>query len=191
MKRALLITAVLSLLSACAPVISQELMNSASLDVPFRDLREDPASHSERLFALGGIIARTRTTDRGSQIEAMYVAVDGRGYLVGRGLSQERFIAFWPRNRGILDPLVYKEGRAITIAGVFVDTQPGRIDDMEYTFPVFRIEDIYLWEEYYREPAYPIYISPYPWYPFWWYPYYWERPWWRHYPPPPRWYGPP
>jgi hypothetical protein len=56
---------------------------------------------------------------------------------------------------------------------------------MEYSYPVFEIEQIYLWDER-KEYYYPVYPYYYP-YPYWWY-----DPWWRPYPgpywpPPPGW----
>jgi hypothetical protein len=69
-------------------------------------------------------------------------------------------------------------------AGEFLEIRKGKIDQMEYAYPVFKIKQIHLWErEEYYSPGYPYY---YP-YPYWWY-----DPWWRPYPdlywpPPPGW----
>jgi len=154
-------------------------MQSASLDVPFLDLRENPELYRGNLFALGGIIVNTRVTEKGSLIEAVYVPVDSRGYLRGIGASHERFLALWPKERGILDPMIYRQKREITIAGEFKEIQRGKIDDLEYSYPVFEIVDFYLWEE--RPPSYYYYPPPYPYGPYWGdYPYYWyDRPYWR------------
>lgn len=186
----ILLTALLS----CAPVLRQEIIEKATVDVQFSSIRQHPDLYKGKVFILGGLIVGTKLTERGSLIEAVYISADTRGYLKDVRPTNGRFMAIYPKDRGILDPLIYKEGREITIAGEFIETQTGRIGDMEYAYPVFEIKDIYLWEEkkaYYLTPPYPPYYYPYQ------YPYpspypYWYDPWWRdYYPPPPLWYVPP
>ncbi len=167
------------LLGACSPVLSRELMRQGTRDVAFNQLRETPADYKGRLFILGGVISDIRLSDQGSQIEALYVPVDSRGYLKEGDHGQGRFLAIYPRSKGLLDPVVFKKGREITLAGEFVEIRKGKIDEMEYAFPVFEIKQIYLWQEeqYY---AYP---------PYYYYPYYYSAPflydpWGRPYPNP-------
>jgi outer membrane lipoprotein len=179
---------VIIFLFGCAPVLRPELLQSASIDVPFDDMREHPSLYKGKLYLLGGIIDKTKTSDAGSLIEAVYIPVDSKGYLKGARLSQERFLALWPKSRGLLDPLIYRQKRSITIAGEFIEPRKGKIDEMDYTYAVFEIQDVYLWEEqyYYMPPAYP--YPPYPYYyPYWW----WEFPRWRYYYGAPFWYWPP
>ncbi len=72
---------------------------------------------------------------------------------------------------------MFKKGREITLAGEFVDIRKGKIDEMEYAYPVFDIKQIYLWQEekYY---IYPPYYYYYPYGP------YLYDPWYRPYPNP-------
>lgn len=150
-------------------------------NVPFSQLREAPDAYRGKLFILGGLVVETRFTGKGSQIEALYVPVDSYGYLKETERSMGRFLAIYPREKGLLDPLVYMTGREITLAGEFLEIRKGKIDEMDYAYPVFEIKQIYLWEER-KEYYYPFYPYYYP-YPYWWY-----DPWWRPYPGP---YGPP
>jgi outer membrane lipoprotein len=173
MKRLMILISAALLLSACYPVLSRELMREGSRDVPFDLLRESSDSFKGRLFILGGIIVNTRFTETGSQIEALFVPVDSSGYLKERTYAQGRFLALYPRSQGLLDPLVYKRGREITLAGTFLETRKDKIDEMEYTYPVFEIRQIYLWEEdryRYSPYYYPYYYN----YPFFYDP--WGRP---------------
>lgn len=85
-----------------------------------------------------------------------------------------------------MDPLIYKKGKTITIAGEFIGAQRGKLDEMDYTYPLLEIKDVYLWAE--RNASY---YWPYPYsYPFWYYPYsyQWYGPWWGPYPLNPYWY---
>lgn len=157
-------------------------MDEGIRNVSFPNLLQDPAAYSGKLFILGGLIVDTKLTERGSEIEALYVPVDSKGNLEEdtHRYAGGRYLAIYPKERGILDPVIYKQRREITLAGVFTGTQKGKINEMEYTYPVFEIKQLYLWPEqrYYMYPYY------YP-YPYWWY---YGPPWWGPGPPPPGWW---
>ena len=165
MKRILLIG--LLALAGCSPVLHREYMDTGTREFNPSHLIETPEVFKDKLFILGGVIVETKLIEQGSQIEALFVPVDRYGYLKDASRYQGRFIALYPKSRGILDPLIYKKGREITIAGDFMEARTGKIDQMEYKFPVFDIRQIYLWEERdYRWPSY--YYYPYPYgYPAW------------------------
>jgi outer membrane lipoprotein len=162
------------ILFSCAPVLREEFMRKADFEVRFSEIMEDPGLFKGRLYILGGIIAGTTATKTGSVIEALYVPVNIRGYLKSYRSSNIRFLAKFPGR--FLDPLIYREGREITLAGEFVSTQKGRIDEMDYTYPLFNIKELYLWaerKEYYYDAPYPPWHFPYWWYyPGWRYRYY-------------------
>ncbi len=171
-----LLLSLLLLISACAPVLRPETMEIASREVPLSAMRENPSPYIGKLYVLGGIIIETKYTVEGSLIEALYVPVDSRGYLNGINESDGRFLALFPRESGSLDPIIYRRGREITLSGEFIGLRKGRLDEIEYTYPLFEIREIYLWpkiREYYYIP--PPYYPPPP------FPYYY---WWRYYPYP-------
>ena len=151
-------------------------MQQAAIFVPWADLERGPDAYRGKLFVLGGIIASSRLIETGSLIEAAYVPVDSNGYLLDANNPGGRFSAFYPRAKGILDPLMYRKGRMVTIVAEFVELRQGKIDEMSYNFPFFEIIDLYLWQELRLIPVAPY---PYPWYPYPWYPY----PYWPHYGP--------
>lgn len=158
---AIIITAVV--LMGCAPVLSGDLMRQGARNIPLRQVRENPAAFKGRLFILGGVIVETRLTDKGSMVEFLAVPVDSYGGLKFRSYSEGRAMALYPKARGILDPVIYRKGRKITFAGALLDIQSGRIDEMEYLYPVFEIQELYLWEEmteYYVCPYLRYYSRP-------------------------------
>lgn len=173
-------------LVSCAPVLSREYMKEGERRVSFEALRENTGAYKGRLYIMGGVIIDARFVSAGSEIEAMHVPVDRYGYFEYRGESEGRFLAMLPKEGKMLDPIVYREGRRVTLAGEFIGTEKGTIDEMEYVYPVFKIRQIYLWpaEVYYAYPSY--YYDPW-FYPF---PYYYGHPWWlypyRYYPRPVR-----
>jgi outer membrane lipoprotein len=189
MKRIVIIVIGSLMLYACTPVLNRELMQAGARNVPLSQVRENPDANKGKLFIFGGVIVETKITDAGSQIEVLSVPVSNLGYLSDREQYGGRFLALYPRTSGMLDPLVYKKGREITLAGTNIENRQGTIDEMEYVYPVFEIKQIYLWEEqrdYYVVPAYPYYYYSYP-YPYGWYDPWYDPWWWGPYPPPRGW----
>ena len=182
MKRLIAIGVASLFLVSCAPVLSKELMREGQRNVSFAELRANPDAYKSKLYILGGLIVETRFTEQGSQIEVLAVPVDSYGYLKEHERSNGRFLAVYPKSKALLDPVVYKEGREVTLAGEFREIRKGKIDDMEYDYPVFEIRQIYLFEE---QQYYNMY--PYPYYPYYPYPY-WYDPYWGPWPPPPGWW---
>ncbi len=173
---------VLLLAVSCAsPVIRSDLMREAAKDVPLTEMAKDPQTYQGRLFVLGGVIASCRLTEAGSLIEALYVPVDSNGYLLDSSQAGGRFLALYPKEQGLLDPLIYARGRRVTIAAEFKEVRPGKIDTMAYSYPFFEIKYVYLWPRLrvVRVVPYPYYGYPYPYWPYDW-PYYQGYP---YYPP--------
>jgi len=185
MKRDALIALALLFFAACSPVLNRELMRQGAREFSLAHLRETPEVFQGKLFILGGLIYETKLLEQGSQVEAIFVPVNSYGSLKYDSHLEGRFLATYPKSKGILDPLIYKRGREITLAGEFIGLRKGRIDEMEYVYPLFDIKEIYLWDEKrdYYWPAYYPYYTPY-YYP---YPYLYD-PWGRPYPGP---YWPP
>ncbi len=164
-------------LFSCAPVLNREYMREGSRDVSFQRLRENPGKYQGTLFILGGVIVQSKLTAAGAQIEAMHVPVDSSGYFKEQGSSEGRFLAVLSGEGTTVDPEVYHRGRRITLAGQFEELRKGRIDELEYVYPVFAIRQIYLWPR--ESPYYP---APYYYYDYWFYPYpyYYWGPWWQY-----------
>jgi len=163
MKKLILFAILFGALSGCSPVLNRDVMKQGLRDVPMAGLRQYPDEYKGRLFLLGGVIVETRLMEKGAQVEALFVPVDSYGYLRDEEHRGGRFLALYPRAKGILDPLIYKKGREITLAGEFIEARKGKIDEMEYVYPVFEIREIYLWDEqndYYYAPYNPYYYSP-------------------------------
>jgi len=173
------------ILFCCAPVLRKEIMDSSIRDISLAEIKSNPDLYRGKLFAFGGIIVDTKITTDGSLIEAIFVRVDSLGNLEGISSSDGRFLALFPKKDGLLDPVIFRSKREITLAGEFVGMRAGTIDGVEYLYPLFRIVDLYLWRErnnyYYVPPTAPYYWGAYP---YWWYDY----PYWRNRFPPPYWW---
>jgi outer membrane lipoprotein len=173
---------------ACAPVLSGDMMRAGDRTVSFAALRQNPTLYKGRLFIFGGVIIQTKLTNEGSEIEAMEAPVDRYGYFEA-GRSQGRFIATMTKDQGTLDPLIYQNGKSLTLAAEFLEIRKGKIDQAEYEYPVFKIRQLYLWSN--NRGAYPpSYYGPwyYP-YPYFYWGVWWNYPYARPLPGPP--HGPP
>jgi outer membrane lipoprotein len=190
MRKLVIIGIAVLALAGCAPVLDKGFMDQGAREFQLSHLVETPEVFKDNLFILGGVIVETKLTENGSQIEALFIPVNYSGHLRDYQRHQGRFLAVYSRAKGILDPLIYKRGREITLAGDFIEVRKGKIDEMEYSYPVFEIRQIYLWEEYRDYPYGWPYAYPYPYY---YSPYYYRSPfiydpWGRSYPGP---YWPP
>jgi len=193
MKRGLLIGMSALLFAGCTPVLDKQLLKEGAREFQLNHLVETPEVFKDKLFVLGGVIVETKLTEKGSQIEAIFVPVNSSDGLRDLDRYQGRFLAVFDKSRGILDPMIYKKGRQVTLAGTFVEVRKGKIDELEYPYPVFEVRQIHLWEEYsyypygygwgspYYYPAYyNYYRMPYAYDPWYYRPY--PGPYW---PPPP------
>lgn len=165
------------LITSCAPVLSKNLLSNGTFNEGLSEIKQDPASYKGRLFIFGGIIVKAETTKDGSIIEAIFVPVDSLGYLKSYKTSGGRFLAIY-KSREILDPLIFREKREISLAAEFIEIRKGKIGEMEYDYPLFEIKEIYLWEEMKKTDYYYYYMPP-P-YPYWYYRYRPYDPWWYY-----------
>ena len=165
MTRIVFIATAALFLVGCSPVLNRDIMKQGTREFSLASLCETPQAFEGKLFIFGGFIYRTRLLEQGSQIEAVFVPVDSRGNLKTEAHREGRFLAAYPKSKGVLDPLIYKQGRKITLAGEFVGTRQGRIEKMECVYPLFDIKEIYLWEEEkFFWPGYPYEHHNLPWY---------------------------
>ncbi|MBI4825802.1 MAG: Slp family lipoprotein [Nitrospirae bacterium] len=174
MRRTAFIIIASMILISCAPVLRQGLVGQSVYNFTLSDVAQNPGFYQGKTLMFGGVIAKTTLTKEGSLIEALYVPVDSRGYHQGIDNSAGRFLALFPGSARILDPMIFQEKREVTIAGEYIGTRKGMIDEIEYTYPLFKIIELYLWEEgkedYYRYPRHRFEMG-YPWhygYGLWW-----------------------
>jgi len=73
MKRLFPVVFLVAAWVSCAPVIQEEFMKAGSISVPLSDMSENAGPYKGKLFILGGLIAETKATKRGSLIEAVYI----------------------------------------------------------------------------------------------------------------------
>jgi len=143
----ILILVAVTLCSCSGPVLRSDLLSTGIHNASMAQVSQDPSQYQGRIFILGGAIISCTLLEAGSLVEAVQIPVDSNGYLKEGEASTGRFLAFYPKEFGVLDPVVYRGGRRITLAGKLTGTRLGKIDEMEYAFPYFEIIQVYLWDE--------------------------------------------
>ncbi|MDH3974600.1 MAG: Slp family lipoprotein [Deltaproteobacteria bacterium] len=162
-------------LSGCASVIPRELKKDLDLDITFEDVIARGDSLSGEKILWGGVIATSKNEVGKTVIEVVQVPLGSSDRPGNIDLSKGRFIV---EHKGYLETAIYSEGREITVAGKIRGTRPGKVGQMNYSFPLVESIKIHLWEKKVEEvyPYYdPFYDPFYPWCrpysPFYPYPY--------------------
>lgn len=161
-------------IAGCATEIPQAVRQSLPEGVSLFEVQSDPASHIGRKVRWGGSIVTLENRTPESWVEVLERPLDSDGRPKEAATSSGRFLAVVDR---FLDPAVYAAERELTVVGVVTEFTTRPIGGYQYSYPVVRVDTMYLWERrrvYPREPypwPYPDPFWPYPWYPGCPYPY--------------------
>jgi outer membrane lipoprotein len=147
MKKIILTILIPLLLFSCASVLRKDLLDSGTRDVTLSDMMRNPDAYKGKLYILGGTVINVKGIDNGTILEAAYTPVDRYGYLKQSQKTKERYMALCPKEKADLCAENYARGSDVTMAGIFTGTQPVDIKDKTYAYPLFRVEQIYLWPE--------------------------------------------
>jgi outer membrane lipoprotein len=134
----------LSCLSACAPAISKQYREQADQSLSFPVLAADPNAYQGKTVILGGVIAQTTTRTGETELEIVQKPLDSANMPETTDKSEGRFLVIVDR---FLDPLIYKKDRKITVAGEVVGSEVRKLDNLDYTYPVIKSQEIKLWPQ--------------------------------------------
>lgn len=155
------------LLAACATTPDPITFEQPNLN--FTRVAQDPDSFIEREVRWGGVIARVENLEKDTLIEVVNLPLGRQARPEESQQTGGRFIVRVP---GFLDPMIYKQGKEITVVGMISEPMPGKVGKHEINFPVVDARGHYLWKE---RPNYE-YVEVYSaWDPYWFYrrPYFW------------------
>ncbi len=156
------------LISGCAPVISQHIREQVLPDLTFRDVVKDPDFYRSKMVIWSGVIVKSENLRDGTLIEVLQKPADSLGRPLDIDKSEGRFLALYP---GYLDSAIYSKNRLVTVAGRVKEKRVLLLGEIEYTYPLIAVEEIYLWR-----PARDYRGD----YPYWWYyPHWWRYPYWH------------
>jgi outer membrane lipoprotein len=160
--------------AGCAPVISKPLRDQVDKNIAFREVFKDPDAHKGSVVVWAGVIIEAKNTQEGTLIEILQRQADFFGAPEEADTTEGRFLALYP---SYLDVVVYSKGREVTVGGEVEGKRIMPLGEIQYTYPLVVVKEIYLWPDTSKERLAPYYY-PYPW---WWYDPFW-RPWYYPYP---------
>ena len=136
-------------MTACAPVISQQALDEVDDSLRFEVILADPDAYSGRKVVLGGYVIETRNLPDKTLIMVLQSPLGFRKEPAAESLSKGRFIVSVP---GFMDPAIYRQGRKVTVAGTISGKDVRPLGEVEYAYPVITKKEIYLW------PTHPNYL---------------------------------
>jgi len=173
MAKNLSVSVLLSLiiLSACAPIISQELRRDLTKGALLLQVAKDPKTNKGKVVLWGGKIMRAVNKKEGTLIEVLQLPMDRSDRPKDVDASEGRFLVLHP---DYLDAAIYRQGREITVVGEIQGVKTLPLGEIEYIYPFLKAKKIHLWElrpetikVYHKYPLYP-YWRTYWWgYPYW------------------------
>lgn len=140
----ILVSALLSVtfLTGCTTIISEQARKSVNSDAPFKAIKAAPEKFIGKNVLLGGRIANIVNSNEGAQIEIVQFDLNSRDYPEDRFVSYGRFLA---TDSNFYDPMIFKIGMLITLAGEIKGKKVLRLDGMDYSYPIIGIREWHLW----------------------------------------------
>lgn len=150
------------LLTGCASTLPEPIREPPSNDLALSEARQDPEAFIGQPVRWGGTIAGVDNRENETCLEVVGRDLQSSGKPASSDSSHGRFLACVNR---FLDPMIYQDGRMVTVAGTLEAVEQKPVGKYPYTYPVVQVKNMHLWQV---EPE-RIYYEPDPfWYdPFW------------------------
>jgi outer membrane lipoprotein len=172
----------LLLLPGCvsSQLVAPEMEPRVARGIPFESLKAEPEKFKGRLVVLGGKVLSAKRLKEGTQIEILQLPLDAADApIMDLADSQGRFLAYQVE---FLDPAKLPAGTRVSMIAELTGAKTLPLDEVEYTYPTFKVGTIKIWPEYYyyyywwpsprpylyRQPYHPFYPA----FPYWWDPWY-------------------
>lgn len=149
------------LLTACVHPISKEAREQVVPQTTFAMVSENPSAFLDQQLLLGGVIVAAEKKDDGTVLEIIEWRLSRWGEPAYLGDEVRRFLV---KSKQSLDPTIYEPGVLVTLAGVVLGQETRLLDQHEYTYPVFELNEIYPWESPFRYGIHRVYGPDYPYY---------------------------
>lgn len=138
-----------SILTGCTTVPEQLQVPQSTPLIQYETAREYPITeqtsdiHTQSLARWGGVIANIENQDNTTQLEIVQFTLDSNSRPKVTDNSAGRFRV---KINQFLDPMIYKEGRELTVVGNITRSEMGYIGKHPYLFPVLLSQQLYLWQ---------------------------------------------
>ena len=163
-----------TLLVGCSSKIPEQIGSLPLQDISISEVQKDADAFTGLQVRWGGVISKVENLATQTWVEIVSKDLNKGGKPEVDGSSNGRFIANFS---GFADPIIYEKGAYITIAGKVEGISVALIGEYSYSYPIVRVESVYLWTELNQvveKEVYPRYRDPWPYYhrPYYHRPYY-------------------
>jgi len=152
-------------MAGCATIPEKLQVGDEAPLVKFADVRAQPNINTGLTARWGGIIAKVEVQKQRTLVEVVDFKLSSRAKPIQANETQGRFRFY---KQGLLDPVIYKVGKSITVVGTVANSEQGKIGEQEYLYPVLNAEKIQLWKKTQRVDVTLMQQ------PFWFTPSYWN-----------------
>lgn len=165
MTKLCLISCVL-LCTACVSVPKKLELPENTNTVNFSNAKSASANVIGQKARWGGVIAAVKNNADNTMLEVVNFPLSGNLRPKKDDETLGRFRLYF---NGLLDPVIYKEGRSITAVGVVSTLENGKIGEHKYSFPVLKDASVHLWKNIQRvdinlrQPPHYYHNDPYYW----------------------------
>ncbi|WP_281558978.1 Slp family lipoprotein [Thalassomonas sp. RHCl1] len=92
----------------------------------------------------GGVIAKVDNLKDSTRIEVVHFELSPSTRPKQKDETLGRFRVYYP---GLLDPMIYKKGKSITVVGNIAAPESGTIGEHPYQYPVVKADAVHLWKD--------------------------------------------
>lgn len=169
---ALTLIIVTAVLSGCASRPPLPLSSNTIENINVVQVQADPTRFTGKEIRWGGVIAKVDNHASQTWVEVVSQPLWESGEPQTKGSSSGRFIASFA---GFVDPMVYSNGRLLTVVGAITDVSTRPIGEYNYNFPMVAVTASHLWpieaevspsadfpSPWWYYDTWPLYSRPYP-----------------------------
>lgn len=129
------------MLSGCAHVISESGLKQADRTLEYRALTAQPEQYSGKVVLVGGVVAGVRNSGDLLMLEIVQLDLLKNGVPDEWARSEGRFMAV---SSELLDPVVFKPGKLVTIVGEVKGKTVQKLEGADYPYPLISVREIRL-----------------------------------------------
>lgn len=157
-------------LTACSAIPEKLQLGADTPLTNYQDALAVSYSDSVAQARWGGVIAKVDNLKNSTRIEVVHFELSSSARPKQKDETLGRFRIYYP---GLLDPMIYKKGKSITVVGNIAAPESGTIGEHPYQYPVVKADAVHLWKDiqqadvmlvqnpFWHTPSYWHHYSPY------------------------------